>query len=123
MTLQVSDEIASQPWLDLRRMVVAYPENLPPWGAVLDTPWKATAPVEVTLYNQAYLLSLRAPTMPEMFEGDIFEIAQRMVERINGPEDLFVRLGKTEGEDITRIETLDMRSYCLSDRRRIATGC
>jgi len=110
-TLGISDEVAAQPWMDLRRMVVAYPEGLLPWAAMLDTPWKASSPVEITLYSQAYLLSLRAPTMPEMFEGDVFEIAQRIIERINGQDDLFVRLGNTAGEDITRIETLDMRSY------------
>ena len=110
-TLEIPDDVAAQPWLDLRRMVVAYPESLLPWAAVLDTPWKATSPVNITLYSQAYLLSLRAPTMVEMFDGDIFEIAQRMIERINGQEDLFVRLGNTSGDDITRVETLDMRSY------------
>lgn len=111
-TISVSDSVAVKPWLDLGRMVTAHPDSrLPVWGGVIDLPWKATLPVQVSIHPLAYLLSWRSASAPELVQGNIYQIAAQIIERINAQGELFVRLGVTSGDDITRQETLDTRNY------------
>lgn len=110
-TLSVSANTARLTWLQLGRYVTAYHTKLGLHAGFIDTPWTATAPVGITVYNAAYAMSLRTPDNPQVLTGTVYSIIEQMIEQVNAQEELYIRLGETEGDDITRTETLDQRTY------------
>lgn len=110
-TLSISANTAGLPWLQFGRYVTAYHTKLGLSAGFIDTPWEATAPVGITVYNAAYPMSLRAPDNPQVLTGTVYSIIGQLIEQINAQEELYIRLGKTEGDDITRTETLDQRTF------------
>lgn len=111
-SLELTNEIAAQKYLQFGRMVMVQHESLPAWTGMIDTPWNGTPPVQMSLYNAEYLLNLRTPDEPVFIEGSISTIVGRMLEMFNAQEDLFVRLGEVSQADTTpRQETLDGRTY------------
>ncbi len=85
--------------------------RLPAWAGMIDTPWRARAPVGITIYPLTYLLSIRTPEIVEVLVGTVCQIVAQMIERINAQEELYLRAGDFDGDDIVRTETLDQRSF------------
>ncbi len=92
-SLQLSARAAANQWLKIGRMVYIDHEKLPAWAGVIDTPWGALPPVQVTAYDIPYLLSLRSPDSTFYLQGTISEIVQQLVNIANGQEDMFIREG------------------------------
>jgi hypothetical protein len=91
--------------------VIVQPEDLPAYVGVLDTPWKASEPVTITVYDPEYLLDLRVPEVPVRFTGSVDKIFSQILDACNSLEDLYLRLGSVGVIDTTyREETLDSRS-------------
>lgn len=101
---------ASNPWLQLGRVVTVSHATLPPWAGVIDTPWSALAPVKLTLYNIEYLFAMRTPDATVMLTGTTGDIVQTMLEQINQQEEMYLRIGVVD-RDVSRQETLDERPY------------
>jgi hypothetical protein len=110
-TVSVSAETGQKDWLQFGRMVLVGHDKLPPWVGIIDTPWKASAPVQITLYNAAYLLSLRTPDAPVVMTGTVYEIARQVIDAINAQEEMYLRPGVMSGTDISREQTFDQQSY------------
>ena len=93
-----------------RCVLVEHP-SLPPWMGVIDPPWKATLPVQATVYGAAYLLALRVPDAQRTLTGSISSIIGQMIGEANMQSDLYVRLGEVSNVDgTTRQETLTQKS-------------
>ena len=88
---------ASEGWLQFGRMIYVDHPQLGPWVGVLDTPWKATAPIQVTAYDPAYLLALRVQDKPITLTGDVVGIISQLIDMINAQEEMYLRLGNTSG--------------------------
>jgi hypothetical protein len=95
-TIVIPDVVAAQPWLQLGRMVMVDDPPLPPWTGVLDTPWTATLPVKLTVYDAPYLLALRVPDTSVNLIGDIPTILAQVLDIANRQEDLYIRVGETQ---------------------------
>src|SRR3990172_4038938 len=106
----VPDDVAAQNWLQLGRMVLVQHPKLPAWAGVIDTPWKATLPVEVTLYNAEYLFSLRSPEQAKGFAGSVPFIVSEMMRLMNEQEQMYLSLGNASGDTTIHKETLDQRT-------------
>jgi hypothetical protein len=109
-TIQLSEAAASNNWLQLGRIVTAHHETLPTWAGVIDTPWDATVPVTLTIYNVEYLFNLRTPESSLFVTGTTGDIVQTMIEQINAQEETYLRIGVVD-DDVSRQETLDERPY------------
>lgn len=108
----IADEIAGQKWLNFGRMVVVIPEDLEPYIGMIDTPWSAMPPVQITIYDPEYLLNIRvAENAPVKYTGDVSAIISQIIDTANANEDIYLRLGIVQGVDATnREETLDGRT-------------
>lgn len=108
-TVNVSDDVAENDWLQLGRILLVEHPKLPPWAGMIDTPWKATSPVQITAYNAEYLLSLRTPDNPFTLGGSVFDIAAQLLNLANGQEEMYVRMGETRGNGGSRLENISQR--------------
>ena len=92
-TVDVPDTVIDQPWLQPGRVVLVEDPPLPAWPGVLDTPWKATLPAQLTLYNIEYLLSLRAVERSVAVDGTVADAIREMIRLANEKQPLFIELG------------------------------
>ncbi len=92
-TVSLPSSAAAAKWLDFGRMVLVEHTRLPAWAGMIDTPWTATLPVEMTLYNAAYLLHLRTLETAIELTGSTGAIALQLLARANALEDLRIRPG------------------------------
>lgn len=92
-TLTIPASVASKDWLQFGRMVLIEQENLPAWSGVIDAPWSATNPVNVTLYSQEYLMNMRMPDHAIVLDGSFEKVLERLIEMANDEEELYLRLG------------------------------
>lgn len=109
-TVTVPDEVAEQPWLQLGRMVLVERPPLPSWAGVIDTPWKATLPVEITLYNAEYLFALRAAEISVSINGPISDVVKEMIRLANEQENLFVSLGTSRDVQTQYSKVIEQRN-------------
>jgi hypothetical protein len=94
-TVSVSADIASQAWLQLGRLVLVERAPLPSWVGVIDTPWTATLPAQITLYNAEYLFSLRSAERSLTVSGPLSATVGQMIKLVNEQEETFIALGNT----------------------------
>lgn len=94
-TVTIPDDVAVQPWLQLGRMVLVERPPLPAWVGVIDTPWRATLPVEITLYNAEYLFALRAAERTTSINGPISDVIKEMIRIVNEQEMTFLSPGNS----------------------------
>jgi hypothetical protein len=106
----VPDEVISEKWLQLGRMVLVSHPKLPAWAGMIDTPWKAILPAELSLYNAEYLFSIRSPEQAKMFSGSIPSIVREMIRIMNEQEQMFLSVGAISGDTSVHDETLDQRT-------------
>ena len=103
-----ADQMA--PWLDLGRMVMVEDSRLPAWAGMIDTPWKATLPAQMTLYNAEYLLHIRCPDQSQTLTGSTASIVLQLLAQANAQEDLYIRTGVID-QDPSRSETFDQTPF------------
>jgi len=109
-SITIDDNTAQKHWLQFGRMVEVQHAELPPWVGVIDTPWTATLPVEVTLYPTEHLFTMRTPADVLTISGNVADIMDEIIKLANAEDDLFLRLGKTDGVDPTvRQETIEQK--------------
>ena len=106
-TVAISNDVAANPWLQFGIMALVQPAKLRPWAGVLDTPWVASSPVAMTLYNVEYLASLRVPIAPGVLTGTVFDISGQLIAMANAQEEMYLRLGLTAGDASTRSLVMD----------------
>jgi hypothetical protein len=94
-TVTIPDEFMDAPWLQLGRMVLVERPPLPPWAGVIDTPWKATLPVEITLYNAEYLFALRAAERSVLINSSVGATISEMIHLANEQEPLYIQFGNS----------------------------
>ena len=92
-TVTIPKDVARQTWLQLGRVVMVERPPLPAWVGVIDTPWKATLPVELTLYNAEYLLSLRDVERSVAMNSTVPVIVEQMINLANEQENLYIKMG------------------------------
>lgn len=92
-TVQVPESVARQPWLQLGRLVLVERPPLPAWLGVIDTPWKALLPVEMTLYNIEYLFSLRHAERSAYINGPLSAAIGESIRMVNEQEQTGIVLG------------------------------
>jgi hypothetical protein len=93
----VPDDVISQPWLQLGRIVLVQQPPLPAWIGVLDTPWKAVPPWELTLYNAEYLFAIRAAERSSAVTGTVYDVVREMIRIANEQENLYILPGTAVG--------------------------
>jgi hypothetical protein len=94
-TVSIPTDIAVQPWLQLGRMVLVEQPPLPAWAGVIDMPWKASLPVEMTFYNAEYLFSLRSAERSVRVNGPMASVIAEMIRLANEQEPMYISLGNT----------------------------
>jgi hypothetical protein len=97
-------------WLDFGRMVLVEHAKLPAWVGMIDPPWDALLPVGVTLYPAEYLLAQRTPEEPMTLHGSPGQIALQLVEMANAQEDLLIRPGEVDLDEVDRDYEIDQRT-------------
>lgn len=110
-TAVLSAENAAKGWANFGRMVSVEHAKLAPWAGVIDTPWQATLPAQMTVYNAGYLLHLRAPAASQTISGTTAGIVSKLIEQANQAEDLRLRVGEMDFDDSSRAEKFDRRDY------------
>jgi hypothetical protein len=105
-TFALSAADAAAGWLQFGRMVLIAHETLPAWCGMIDTPWSALAPVQVTAYSAEYLLSIRSLDKELTLTGTTAAILKRLLEAANEAEDLRLRPGVME-DDAAHTEVFD----------------
>jgi hypothetical protein len=73
-TITISEADAMQPWMKLGRMIYIEGGRLPDYAGFIDTPWNALDPLQMTVYNADYLLTLRSPETAGKIVGGIDRI-------------------------------------------------
>ena len=99
------------PVIDLGRMVLIEHAKLPSWVGVIDTPWKAILPAQMTVYNAGYLLHIRAPETAQALIGTTGAIVSTLINNSNSLENLFLLPGDVDFDDAKRSEPFDRRDY------------
>jgi hypothetical protein len=94
--------------LNFGRLILVEHERLPAWAGVIDTPWRANLPAEMTVYSAEYLLQMRCPDAPQLLVGTTGDIAQALLEMASGQELLPIVPGDIE-EDGEQEEPIDQR--------------
>lgn len=94
--------------LELGRMVMIEHPTLPAWAGMIDTPWGALTPVEMTLYSAAYLLHTRSPERGMSKTGTVGDLAMMLVSAANAQGDLFIRAGHIDADTAAR-QAFDLR--------------
>ncbi len=110
-TIDIPDSVAEQKWMQLGCMVLVQNPPLPAWAGVIDTPWQATSPVQVTVYNSEYLFKLRAPESSTTLTGSVSGILSQIIAAMNTQEPLYLSLGRITDDRITRAHPIDQRTY------------
>lgn len=110
-TVKIPKSVALKPWLQLGRMIMVLHPKLPAWAGMIDSPWTANLPVEMTVYNGEYLFSLRTPEFPLSFTGSAAGLVQQMIALANQQEQTYLSIGKMSGQKTSREETLDQRTF------------
>jgi len=96
-TVEITTEIAAQPWLQLGRMVLVEQPPLPSWAGVIDMPWTAAPKITLTIYNAEYLLNLRTAERSVGVIGPMAAVISEMIHLANEQEPLYISLGNTGG--------------------------
>jgi len=109
-TVTVPDEVMLQPWLQLGRLVLVERPPLPAWVGVIDTPWTATLPAEITLYNAEYLISMRAAERSVQFNGSASSLVKEMLRLVNEQEETFIQIGQTDTEQALFNRVIEQRN-------------
>jgi hypothetical protein len=109
-TVIVPQDVILQPWLQLGRMVLVERPPLPAWVGVIDTPWTATLPAEITLYNAEYLISMRAAERSVAFNGSASGLVGEMLRLVNEQEETFIRIGQTDTEQASFNRVIEQRN-------------
>ncbi len=94
-TVAIPDEYIGKDWLQLGRMVLVERPPLPSWAGVIDTPWKASLPVEATLYNAEYLFALRAAEQSVLVTSSVGATISEMIKLANQEEPLYIQFGNS----------------------------
>jgi hypothetical protein len=106
--VSIDDAIAHKPWLQFGRLVEVQHDDLPTWVGMIDTPWKASLPAGVTLYPVEHLFTMRTPADSMIVKGSIADVVEEIIKLANSEDDLYLRLGNTDGVDPTeREETIE----------------
>lgn len=108
-TVQIPEDIVLKNWFQLGHLVLVQKPPLPAWVGVIDTPWKATLPIELSLYNAEYLFALRSPEVAARYTGSVSKIVDRMIQIMNDQENMYLSLGVNSDDRSYREETLDQR--------------
>jgi hypothetical protein len=95
--------------LEMGRMVMVEHPRLPAWAGMIDTPWTATLPAQMTLYDMQYLLHIRSLDNVVTLKGTTAQIVEQMVAAANLQEDLFLRMGNVDSGP-ERTEKFDQRT-------------
>lgn len=95
------------------RLVTIEHEKLPMWAGVIDTPWNAISPVQITMYNIEYLLNIRVfDTKPITLKSE--EPSAAIEELINHASDrglLFMQMGNKYNLGSAIRLLVDSRTY------------
>ena len=110
-TISLSNTEALHPWLQFGNIMYVEHPDLPTWAGVLDTPWKATSPVQLTVYDISYLLHLRSPEAPLILRGTTGGVASKIIELANQLGDLRIRTGLIDANDFERDEKFEVKTY------------
>lgn len=110
-TFNLSDAEALLPCMQLGRMIfIDGAGELPDWAGMIDTPWGAASPVQVTAYDVPYLLSRRCPYFANSKTGNTRAIALHLVELANQLGDLYVREGNIQVGDVDKSVAINTTS-------------
>lgn len=110
--IAIPEYVFTKDWLEFGHAIVVQPEDAPAYFGLIDTPWIATRPVGITVYDVEYLLSLRTPDAKVKLTGHVASIISKVIDLFNAQGDMFIRLGSVGQIDSTyREETLDTRSF------------
>lgn len=108
-TITLPKEAIENKWIQLGRLVLVQATGLPDWIGVVDTPWKATLPAQITLYSVEYLFSLRSPETAIRWIGTIASLIKELIRQANEQENLFLSLGEVTGAQTEFEEPIDQR--------------
>ena len=108
-TAAVSTADAANTWLQFGRLALIEHATLPAWCGMIDTPWGAIPPVNLTMYNAGYLLKVRSLEAPVTLTGNPGAIVIQLLALANAVEDLGIRAGDIDMIGATRSEIYDMR--------------
>lgn len=92
-TVDIPDNVVNKPWLQPGSVVLVEDPPLPAWPGVLDTPWKAVLPAQLSLYNIEYLFSLRSVERSVAVDGTVADVVREMIRLANEKQPLFIELG------------------------------
>jgi hypothetical protein len=108
ITVSIPESVAVKPWVQLGNLVATRPHpDLELWAGIIDTPWEATLPVQMTLYNIEYLLNIRMPDSEALTTGSAEVILRKMIEVANAQQELFLRMGQVNNINaVDRQETI-----------------
>lgn len=110
-TVNLARSEAINPWLQIGCLLYVEHPNLPAWAGVVDTPWKATMPVQLTAYDISYLMHLRSSESPLTIRGTTGIIAAKLIELTNYLGDMRIRAGRIDAEDFSRDEKFEVKTY------------
>lgn len=112
-TIALTDKAQSNSWMQLGRMGLIKPHPKLSWSyaGMFDTPWECYPTAQATVYNAAYLMNCRAPDAPGQLTGSVFDIAGQLISQANAQEEMYIRLGKTEGNAPTVTFPMDQRKF------------
>jgi hypothetical protein len=121
-TVSIPDT-AIKDYIQFGRIVTIETPNLPAWAGVLDTPWVATSPVQLTMYNIEYLLNTRVfDEKPYTLKAEEpAEAISELITLANKRGNLYVKIGDKSilGKKIAW--ALDARTY-LDQIKQISTN-
>lgn len=94
-TVMIPTDAAQKDWLQLGRVVYIEDEEdlVPPWAGIIDTPWKALAPVTAAIYNAEYIFNTRSPDTETTSKGSFKTVLTKLIGLVNLYDDCFLRLG------------------------------
>ncbi len=108
-SIKLKDARAIQPWLNFGCIALIEHESLPVWAGMIDPDWKATSPVQLTIYDIPYALKQRTPDYPIKLTGSTGDILFQLVSEANKPGDTLVRCGQTGTMDASITQTIEQR--------------
>jgi hypothetical protein len=90
-TITIPNSVAERDWMKLGNFIYIEQDPLPPWIGMIDTPWNAKSPVQITVYNAEYILSQRYLDNPTTISGTPFFIIDSLVGIANAQEETYIR--------------------------------
>ena len=90
-TIVIPNKVAERDWLKLGYFIYIEDDPLPPWLGMIDTPWNAKTPVQISVYNAEYILSQRCLDNPITVTGTPFFIIDTLVGMGNAQQEMFIR--------------------------------